>query len=113
MSFVFTLSASMWAGIVPSTANDLVMPRMRAIAGACYILTNTFIAFALGPYVIGQLSDVFNRRGMEPGEALQHAMALSMLIFSVTLICIWLAQRHLPTEEANRLERARALGEPV
>ena len=73
----------------------------------------TFIAFAPGPYVIGQLSDVFNRRGMESGEALQHAMALSMLIFSVTLICIWLAQRHLPTEEANRLERARALGEPV
>ena len=113
MSFIFTLCASMWAGIVPSTANDLVMPRMRAIAGACYILTNTFIAFALGPYVIGQLSDVFNSRGMNEGEALQLAMALSMVIFVVTIVCTWLTQRHLPQEEASRLERARALGEPV
>ena len=78
-----------------------------------YILTNTFIAFALGPYVIGQLSDVFNNRGMNEGESLQLAMALSMLIFVVTIVCTWLAQRHLPAEEAHRLDRARALGEPV
>ncbi len=113
MSFLFTLFASMWAGIVPSTASDLVMPRMRAVAGACFILVNTFIAFALGPYVIGQMSDVFRSQGMNEGQALQQAMALSMLILVVTLIGTALAQRYLPAEEANRVERARALGEPV
>ena len=86
---------------------------MRAVAGACFILVNTFIAFALGPYVIGQMSDVFRSQGMNEGQALQQAMALSMLILVVTLISTALAQRYLPAEEANRVERARALGEPV
>jgi MFS family permease len=113
MSFVLTLVSSMWAGIPPSTASDLVMPRMRAVSGAYYILVNTFLGFALGPYVMGQLSDVFMASGMSGGESLQLAMAVSLLMFIVTIGCLIMARRHLPIDEASRLERARALGEPV
>ena len=113
MSFVLTLVSSMWAGIPPSTASDLVLPRMRAVAGAYYILINTFLGFALGPYVMGQLSDSFLASGMSAGESLQLAIALSLLIFIVSVWCLIMARRHLPHDEATRLERARNLGEPV
>ncbi len=113
MNFVLVLVSSMWAGVPPSTANDLVMPRMRAVAGAYYILLVTFIGLALGPYVIGQMSDLFISSGMSDGEALRLAMALSLLIFAVTIVCLVMARRHLPHDEATRLDRARELGEPV
>lgn len=113
MSFVVTLAGSMWAGIPPSTASDLVMPRMRAVSGAYYILINTFLGFALGPYVMGQMSDTFMASGMSDGEALQLAIALSLLMFIVSIACLIMARRHLPRDETTRLERARSLGEGV
>ncbi len=56
-SFGFSIFSPMWIGAAASTVNDLVMPRMRALASAYYILMNTFIGLALGPYGIGRLSD--------------------------------------------------------
>ena len=86
---------------------------MRAVAGAYYILVNTFIGLALGPYFMGQLSDGFMAAGMSEAGALQTAIAVSMGIFVVTLTCLTLAWKHLPKDEASRLDRARALGERV
>ena len=86
---------------------------MRAVAGAYYILVNTFIGLALGPYVIGQISDVFVANGFESAEALRNAMACSMLIFVVSIFCLIQAQRHLPRDESSRLDRARAMGESL
>ncbi|MED5554938.1 MAG: MFS transporter [Pseudomonadota bacterium] len=113
INFVATLVGACWPGVPPSTANDLVMPRMRAVAGAYYILVNTFIGLALGPYVIGQISDVFMANGFESAEALRNAMACSMLIFVVSIFCLIQAQRHLPRDESSRLDRARAMGESL
>ncbi len=113
MNFFLTLVSSMWAGIPPSTANDLVMPRMRAIAGAYYILVNTFVGLALGPYVMGKLSDFFVASGMSDGEALRLAIAVSMSIFVVTIFCLIMARRFLPQDEQTRLDRAREHGEAV
>ncbi|MGD8829002.1 MAG: MFS transporter [Pseudomonadales bacterium] len=107
------LFSAAWPGIPPSTAADLVLPRMRAVAGAYYILVNTFIGLALGPYFMGQLSDGFMSTGMDDAAALQTAIAVAMGIFLITLVCLTLAWRHLPTDEASRLARARALGENV
>jgi MFS family permease len=113
LNFVHHLFSAAWPGIPPTTAADLVLPRMRAIAGAYYILVNTMIGLALGPYVIGQVSDVLAAGGMDSSDSLRAAMASSMLIFVVTLVFLTLAWRHLPRDEASRLERARALGEDV
>ena len=113
MNFFLTLTSSMWVGVPPSTANDLVMPRMRAIAGAYYILVNTFVGLALGPYVMGKLSDLFVASGMSDGEALRLAIAVSMSILVVTIFCLIMARRFLPQDEQTRLDRARAHGEPV
>ncbi len=113
MNLAHHLFSAAWPGIPPSTAADLVMPRMRAVAGAYYILVNTFIGLALGPYFMGQLSDGFRASGMDEAAALQTAIAAAMGIFALTLLFLTLAWRHLPKDEANRLERARALGENV
>ena len=113
VNFFYHMPSSMWAGIPPSTANDLVMPRMRAVAGAYYLLVNTFIGLALGPYVMGQLSDVYAASGMNEADALRAAIGSSLLIFVLTLFFLVMATRHLPKDEASRLERAKAMGETI
>lgn len=114
LNFLHHIPSACWPGIPPSTAADLVMPRMRAVAGAYYILINTFIGLALGPYTIGKLSDFFlNEEGTNRAEALQSAMSSSLFIFVLTLIFLTIAWRYLPKDEATRLKRAEALGESV
>jgi len=113
LNFVHHLFSAAWPGIPPSTAADLVLPRMRAVAGAYYILINTMLGLALGPYIMGQLSDTFASTGMDSADSLRSAIACTLLIFIATIVLLTLAWRNLPKDEASRLERARALGEEV
>ncbi len=113
LNFAYHIPAAMWVSIAPTTANDLVMPRMRAVAGAWFLLMNTIIGLALGPYLMGRVSDLFTLAGADPATALTDAIAWGQAMFLLTAVLLYLAMRHLPTDEANRLERARALGEEV
>ncbi len=113
LNFAYHVPASMWVSIAPATANDLVMPRMRAVAGAWFLLMNTIIGLALGPYLMGKVSDLFTLSGVDPATALTDAIALGQGMFLVTAVLLYLAMKHLPRDEADRLERARALGEEV
>jgi MFS family permease len=111
LNFAHHLFSASAAGIPPATAADLVLPRMRAVAGAYYILVNTMVGLAMGPYVMGQLSDMFAAGGMNSAESLRTAIACCLAMFGVGLIFLTLAWRHLPTDERSRLTRAHALGE--
>ena len=111
LNFAYHIPASMWVSIAPATVNDLVMPRMRATAGAWFLLMNTIIGLALGPYAMGRLSDMFIAGGADSGAALSQAIAWGQCIFILTAILLALAMRYLPDDEASRLDRARALGE--
>ncbi len=113
MNFVYHIPAAMWVGIPSATATDLVMPRMRAIATAYFLLMNTFVGLALGPYVIGRISDGLMATGYNDAQALQLAIALALGIFVLSCIFLLLAMRNLPGEESTRVARARALGETV
>ncbi|HJQ84156.1 MAG TPA: MFS transporter [Candidatus Binatia bacterium] len=93
---------SSWLGAGASTVQDLVLPRMRAIASAAYLLVLTFIGLALGPYVVGRLSVAYG---------LRNAMLIGLSANVVALLLAALASRHLARDEATRLERARAAGE--
>lgn len=112
-SFAFSIVSPMWLGPGASTINDLVMPRMRAMASAFYILLITFIGLALGPFAIGQLSDWYAAAGADSAQALRAGMmwGLSALLLALLLL-VW-ALKYLGADEASRLERARAAGEPV
>jgi MFS family permease len=113
LNFAHHIFSAAWPGIPPSTASDLVLPRMRAVAGAYYLLVNTMIGLAMGPYFMGQLSDFYAAGGMDSAESLQSAIETGLLIFGITFVFLTLAWRHLPKDEASRLDRARALGEEV
>jgi len=86
---------------------------MRATAGAWFLLMNTIIGLALGPYLMGRLSDYFIAQGADSGSALTDAIASAQVMFILTAVLLVLAMRYLPADEASRLERAEALGEKV
>ena len=52
---------------------DLVLPRMRATAGATYILGTTMVGLALGPYFAGKMSAGHRRPRHGHRRALFHA----------------------------------------
>ena len=112
-SFMFSIFSPMWIGAAASTVNDLVMPRMRAQASAYYILMNTFIGLALGPYLIGQLSDQYIASGMAGGDALRLAMTWATGMLLIAMVFMGLTTKYLKGDEESRLDRAKALGESV
>ncbi len=111
-SFGFSIVSPAWIGSGASTINDLVMPRMRATASAFYVLMNTFLGLALGPYLMGQISDVNAAAGMASGDALRNAVSLGLFMFLVSVAFLLAALKFLGADEASRVDRARALGEP-
>jgi len=112
-SFGFSIFSPMWIGAAASTVNDLVMPRMRAQASAYYVLMNTFIGLALGPFLMGQVSDFYIAAGWDAGDALRRAMLWGLGMLLVSMVFLLAALRYLRSDEDSRLDRARAMGEPV
>jgi hypothetical protein len=97
--------ASAWVGAAVATLQDLVLPRMRATAGATYILGTTMVGLALGPYFAGKMSVLAGDLGI--GIAALYVMP------PLTLIGLWLGARRIAELEASKVERARAEGEPI
>jgi MFS family permease len=110
-AFMFSVFSPMWIGAAASTVNDLVMPRMRALASAYYILMITFIGLAMGPYLIGQISDLYIGRGVGAGDALRSAMLWGCVMLPISMVFLLAALRYLGREESSRLQRAELLGE--
>jgi MFS family permease len=104
LNFPLSVLGSMWIGVGASTVQDLVLPRMRAVASAFYLLVITFVGLALGPYCIGELSDL-------TGD-LAWAMQISLLANLAAVAFLWRGLASLPRDEATLRERARAAGEP-
>ena len=104
LNFVVSIVAGMWIGPGASTIQDLVLPRMRAVASASYLLIITFIGLALGPYTVGRVSVAL--------DDLRTAMILAMAMNAVAVLFLVLAARTLPEDEQSRVERARDAGEP-
>ena len=55
---VAQLFGSAWVGAAVASLQDVVLPRMRATAGATYVLGTTMVGLALGPYFAGKMADV-------------------------------------------------------
>lgn len=102
LNFPLSVLSAMWIGAGASTVTDLVLPRMRAIASAAYLLVITFIGLALGPYGIGLASVHLG--------SLRTAMLWAFLANAAALVCLFLASRHLAGDEASLTQRAEAAG---
>ena len=62
---------------------------------------------------MGQISDRMVKAGHSSGESLGAAMQWGLIPYALAFLFLWLASRHVERDEASRLDRARALGEPV
>jgi len=112
-NFIFSFIAPMWLGLGVSTVADLVLPRMRAVAGAFFILMLSMLGMALGPYLTGKVIDFLLVPGVNDGESIQTALALCTCVLVITIGCLLTACRYLPEEEKNKVEIARSYGEPI
>ena len=99
------LLASAWVGAAVATLQDLVLPRMRATAGATYILGTTMVGLALGPYFAGKMADVM--------QSLSAGIFFLYIVPPLTLTALWRASRRIAELEAPKVERARAEGEAI
>jgi MFS family permease len=99
------LFGSMWVGAAVATLQDVVLPRMRATAGATYVLGTTMVGLALGPYFAGKMADVTH--------SLSAGIFWLYVVPPFTLCALWLGARRIADLEATRVERARAAGEPI
>jgi MFS family permease len=98
------LSAA-WVGAAVATLQDVVLPRMRATAGATYILGTTMVGLALGPYFAGKMADVF--------QSLRIGVFCLFIVPPFTVAALWIAGKRLAELEATKVVRAREAGEPV
>lgn len=100
---VVQVAAALWLGAGISTVQDLVLPRMRARASAVFLLFVTLIGLALGPYVVGRLSDLF--------ADLRLAMLAGLVTNLIAAALFLVASRTIAADEATREDRARSAGE--
>jgi MFS family permease len=99
MNFLAGMFAATALGAAAATTQDLVLPRMRGTATASFFLATTLVGLAIGPYMVGQISDLTG--SMRIG-------VLSLIgVAPISLALLIYAYRALPKAEATIAERAR------
>lgn len=100
MNFLAGMFAATALGAAAATTQDLVLPRMRGTATASFFLATTLVGLGLGPYMVGQISELSG--SMRIG-------VLSLIgVAPISLALLIYAYRTLPKAEATIAERARA-----
>ncbi|HEX4387246.1 MAG TPA: MFS transporter [Steroidobacteraceae bacterium] len=100
----FTVAlANLWLGSSAAIVQDCVLPRMRATAGAAFLLMLSLLGLALGPYLAGKVSVV--------SGSLRTGILSLFLACPVAFYVLWRSGRGLAEAEASKEIRARAAGE--
>jgi MFS family permease len=97
---------AMWIGPGASTMQDLVLPRMRGVCAALFLLTATFIGLSLGPYTVGRIS-VWLDGDLSTAVLIGICAGIPATGFLLLCMC------SLPRDQSTMIQRARAAGEPV
>lgn len=107
--YMFVVSS--WYGVCLSLISELVMPRMRATTVALFTIVITFSGFAMGPYCVGYLSDMFLAQGLDGAQALQHSLTAALVVLPCAFAAIWVAIKSMDQDISMRETRAQRLGE--
>lgn len=103
-AFVFlSIATTAWLPGMLSTIQDLVLPRMRGLVYAVFVLGMTIIGLGCGPYVAGLVSDGTGNLG-------RGILSLYLLTPVIAVLMLY-AIRRLDSAETTRFDRARAAGE--
>jgi MFS family permease len=114
MNFLAGMLGAAALGAAAATTQDLVLPRMRGTATAAFFLGTTLVGLSLGPYMVGQISDLAGN--MVDGKLVGNLRVgiLSLIaVAPVALALLIAAYRSVPKAERTIVERARDAGEPV
>lgn len=101
--FPMILLGSVTLPAAGATSQDLVLPRMRGLASATFLLSLTMIGLALGPYAVGAISSATGNLGF--------AILSLMGVLPVSVALFILLYLRLPSAEKTLVDRARAAGE--
>jgi MFS family permease len=100
MNFLAGLFAATALGAAAATTQDLVLPRMRGTATASFFLATTLVGLAIGPYMVGQISEL--------SGSMRIGMLSLIAVAPISLALLVYAYRALPEAEATIEQRARA-----
>ncbi len=95
----------MYLGSGAAAIQDCVLPRMRGVAGAIYLLSLSILGLALGPYATGKVAAL--------SGSLRLGILSMLAVVPPTLLLLWLSAQGIASAEASRAERARAAGEAI
>ncbi|QSB45787.1 MFS transporter [Tsuneonella flava] len=109
IAYISALSIYMFGamamGPAVSTAADLAIPRVRGTAVAFYIMATSLIGTALGPYVIGLVSDAIASTGVDSAEALRRGMLWGLTMPVVGILALVIALRFVDRDTARIQEQ--------
>lgn len=100
MNFLAGMFAATALGAAAATTQDLVLPRMRGTATASFFLATTLVGLAIGPYMVGQISEL--------SGSMRIGVLSLIAVAPISLALLIYAYRVLPEAEATIDQRARA-----
>lgn len=95
---IASFAGAAYSGGAIASVQDLVLPRMRATAGAAFVLGITLVGLALGPYISGKIATEYSN--------LRLGILGLYYVAPLTLAVLWYCAKHLQRLEATRGERA-------
>jgi MFS family permease len=98
----FNFFSAMYVAPGAANVNSFAPTRLRATASAAYIVCQVLLGTALGPYVVGVISDHLAAGGATPGTALRRAMLYSLLASLPSVALLSLASIAAPGDEARQ-----------
>jgi hypothetical protein len=108
----------LFIGITLSTAgfsslyaliSELTTSRVRATAVACFILLNSMISFASGPFTFGLISSILAKLGYSDADSLQMAILLGLVTVPFLVYYFFhLSSKYIEIEENTVIERDEA-----
>ncbi|WP_379923159.1 spinster family MFS transporter [Erythrobacter sp. R86502] len=100
MNFLAGMFAATALGAAAATTQDLVLPRMRGTATASFFLATTLVGLGLGPYMVGQISEI--------SGSMRIGVLSLIAVAPISLALLIYAYRTLPKAEATIAQRAEA-----
>jgi predicted MFS family arabinose efflux permease len=93
------LTAVLWnvaTGPIAASLYSVVLPGMRATAGAISILFVSVLGFSLGPFFVGLFSDLLTPS--QGSQALRYALLAPVCVLPIMVGTLYLAAQRLPTD---------------
>ncbi len=105
LGFILQLLASTSLSACMAAISELVLPRMRGIATATFLIGTTLLGLSLGPYMAGYVSYVSGN--------MATGMLSLLAVLPISIAALFYAYRHFPAASASLIERARLAGEDI